>query len=297
MRGGERMAAGALALAATIVLAMLAAPPAAAGENGFMDPGDAVPGHPGLTYQALVRQAVPDLALNPDDHQVEGHHFKKPLRHLAGEAYEGDPADPVVLGSTEDKRILVGGKKRIALLADLGGKEGRVENLALLMLFDDEGRTPKLLDAADVGLDKDSVFADQAVLALGAGDAALVTWSEHDDSDISLGGYMVVSPIGDRLGMVAMFGLTSERLCSWEGAEHARFGTAANPGAPYRDIQVTVKAVFTHTGQDGCTDEKLPKAGTHVYGATWRWNAAHRRFEPASSTLGGLDALNKKIFG
>src|SRR5262249_60952082 len=111
------------------------------------------------------------------------------------------PAEPAVLGLIEDRRIRVGGKKRIALLAELGGKESRIEGLALLMLFDDEGGTPVLLDAADVGIDKDTAFADQAVLPLGAGDSALITWSEHDDADLTMGGYIIVSPVGDRLAM------------------------------------------------------------------------------------------------
>jgi hypothetical protein len=285
------------AFALAAALAVLAAAPAVAGEDGLMNAGDAVPGHPGLTYEALVRQAVPDLALNSGDNQVEGH-LARPPRHLAGGEFGGDPSDPAVLGFIQDKRILVGGRKRLVLLADLGAKEGRVEGLALLMLFDDEGKRPKLLDAADVGLDKDTGLPErQSVLPLGPGDAALVTYSEHDDADLTEGAYMIVSPIGDRLAMVAWFGLTSEKLCSWHGIEGASFATAPDPGQPYRSIQATVKAVFTHTGQDGCNDEQLPKAATRVFSGAWRWNAARRRFEPASSTLGGLLALNKKIFG
>jgi hypothetical protein len=277
-------------------VATLAVAPACAGEDGLMNAGDAVPGHPGLTYQALVRQAVPDLALNSDDNQVEGH-LAKPTRHLAGDEFEGDPSDPAVLGFIQDKRILVGGRKRLVLLADLGGKEGRVEGLALLMLFDDEGRTPKLLDAADVGLDKDTGFPDhQPVLPLGLGDVALVTYSEHDDADLTMGAYMIVSPIGDRLAMVGRIELTSEKLCSWNGIESVRFATVPDPGAPYDRIVATAKAIFTHTGEEGCNDEKHPAAATHVYTGTWRWNPAHRRFELGTSTLGGLDALNKKIF-
>lgn len=284
-------------LALAIALAALAAAPAVAGENGLMNAGDAVPGHPGLTYQALVRQAAPDLALNTDDNQVEGH-LAKPPRHLAGADYEGDPGDPAVLGFIQDERILVGGKKRLVLLADLGGKEGRVEGLALLMLFDDEGKRPKLLDAADVGLDKGTGFpARQSVLPLGPGDAALVTYSEHDDADLTMGAYMIVSPIGDRLSLVGWFDLTSEKLCSWNGIESASFATAPDAGRPYRQIEATAKAVFTHTGETGCNDEQLPKAATHVFGGAWRWNAATRRFEAAKSTLNGLVALNKKIFG
>jgi hypothetical protein len=230
---------------------------------------------------------------------VEGH-LKTPPRHLAGEEFRGDPAEPAVLGFIEDKRILVGGKKRIALLADLGGKEDRIESLALMMLFDDEGGTPKLLDAADVGIDKDTAFADQAVLPLGPGDSALVTWSEHDDADLTMGGYMIVSPVGDRLAMVAQLPLTSARLCSWKAIETAHFATVPDPDEPLprplRQIEATVTAKVDHTGQEGCNDERHPAAATHVFRATWRWNPASCRFEPVASTLGGLDTLNKQLF-
>jgi hypothetical protein len=277
------------------VLATLAAAPAIADQDPLKNAGDAVPGHPGLTYADLVRQAVPDLGLNADDHRVEGH-FRKPPRHLAGEEFRGEPSEPAVLGSIEDKRILVGGKKRIALLADLGGKEARIEGLALLMLFDDEGRTPKLLDAADVGIDKDTGFANQAVLPLGLGDSALVTWSEHNSAELTMGGYMIVSPVGDRLAMVAQLPLTSESLCSWKAIEAARFATAPDPGGTLHRIEATVTATITHTGHEGCNDERHPAAATHVFHAAWRWNPASRRFEPAASTLGGLKALNRQLF-
>ena len=190
---------------------------------------------------------------------------------------------------------LVAGKKRIALLADLGGKEARIEGLALLMLFDDEGRTPTLLDAADVGIDKDTGFANQAVLPLGPGDSALVTWSEHGAAGLTMGGYMIVSPVGDRLAMVARLPLTSESLCSWKAIETAHFATTPDPGGPLHRIEATVTAKISHTGQEGCNDERHPAAATHVFHAAWRWNPASRRFEPAASTLGGLKALNRQL--
>jgi hypothetical protein len=282
-----------LALAAA--LAVSAASPALAAPDPIKHAGDAVPGHPGLTYADLVRRAVPDLAMNAADDQFEGH-FKTPPRHLAGEAFQAEPSEPAVLGFIEDRRIRVGGKRRIALLADLGNKEGRVEGLAVLMLFDDEGSSPTLLDAADVGIDKDTAFADQAVLPLGPGDAALITWSEHDDADLTMGGYMVVSPVGDRLAEVARIELTSAKLCSWQVLERATFAAAPDPAAPNRQVEATVTAAVTHTGEAGCNDERHPSAATHVFRASWRWNPAKRRFEPAVSTLSGLDALNQKLF-
>lgn len=277
------------------VIATLAATPAIADQDPLKHADDAVPGHPGLTYADLVRQAVPDLGLNADGHRVEGH-FTTPPRHLAGEEFRGEPSEPAVLGFIEDKRILVGGKRRIALLADLGGKEPRIEGLALLMLFDDEGSAPKLLDAADVGIDKDTGFARQAVLPLGPGDSALVTWSDHNSAGLTMGGYMIVSPVGDHLAMVAQLQLTSEILCSWKAIETARFATAPDLGGPLHRIEATVTAAISHTGQEGCNDERHPAAATHVFRAAWRWNPASRRFEPAASTLDGLKALNRQLF-
>jgi len=277
------------------VLGALSAASAIADQGLLKNAGDAVPGHPGLTYADLVRQAVPDLRLNDADQRFEGH-FRTPPRHLAGEGFRGESSDPAVLAFVADKRILVGGKRRIALLADLGGKEGRIEGLAVLMLFDDEGGTPKLLDAADVGIDKDTAFADQAVLLLGPGDSALVTWSEHDAADLTMGGYMIVSPVGDRLTMVDQLPLTSESLCSWKAVETARFATVPDPDGPLHRIEATVTAKIGHTGQEGCNDERHPAAATHIFHAVWRWNPASRRFEPAASTLDGLKALNRELF-
>lgn len=39
-----------------------------------------------------------------------------------------------------------------------------------------------------------------------------------------------------------------------------------------------------------------PAAATHVFHAAWRWNSASHRFDPAASTLDGLEALNKQLF-
>ncbi len=275
-------------------MAALAAAPAFADKHPLKDAGDAVPGHPGLTYADLVRQAVPDLAKSADGQQVEGH-FASPPRHLAGQAFEGDPADPAVLGFIEDRRILVGGKKRIVLLADLGGKEGRVEGLALLMLFDDAGKTPKLLDAADVGLDKDTVFAEQSVLQVGAGDDILVTYSEHDDADLTMGGYMIASPIHDRLRMVDEFGVTSVRLCGWSGVQTARFSTSGDAGHALHGVEATVTYAIKHQAED-CGEAKPPKQRTLTFHAEYRWDAVHGRYVAASSDLKKLAALNSKGF-
>ena len=63
-----------------LLAAVLAGPAMAAA------PDDEVPGHPGITYEALLRQAMPDLARDGEEWtatEIPG------LRYLSGEASEG----------------------------------------------------------------------------------------------------------------------------------------------------------------------------------------------------------------
>ena len=251
-------------------------------------------GHPGLTYADLIKQVAPNLAKNDDDGHIEGR-LAHPPRHVAGPDFEDETPDPVTVGFIEDQRIRVGGKPRIALLVDLGPKPGRVEGLALLMLFDDTGK-PRLLDAADVGVDKDTSFTDQGpVLHLGPGDDALVTYSEHDDADLTFGAYLVISTIADHLRLVTMLQTPSEKACGWSNIEDITFATAPDPGSPYRRIDISVGAVFKHTDPScGATD--IPKARSTVFRATYRWNAAAHAFETQSDMTKRLKAFNDVIF-
>jgi hypothetical protein len=285
---------GSIRLAATFALFLAISGPAAADTSTVANPGDAVPGHPGMTYLDLVRLAVPGLAMNADDKQIEGH-VTATMRNLAGKEYENGAPDPAVLGFMQARPILVGGKPRLLIFADLGQPPDTVEGMALLMLFDD-GPRPRLLDAADVSLDKDSEFADAPLLKLGPGDEAVVTYSEHDDADLTMGGYMIVSPVGDRLRMVDKVAITSEKLCSWTGIETPTFTTAPDPGRPYRRIVLTMKAVFTNTHEDGCNDEKHPKAGTLTFRAVYRWDVAKSGFVTERSDLKAFDKLNQLDF-
>jgi len=233
-------------LTAGAALLGAAAGPAAAETGRLYDPGDFVAGHPGMDYLALVQLALPTVVLSPDTHMMQGHLPTPVPRHIAGHVYEGEPPDPVTLGTIEDKRIMIGGKPRIALLVDLGPDPDRVQGTALLILMTDEP-TPKVLDMADVAIDKDTVFADQAVLKLGPGDDALVTWSEHDDADLTMGGYLLISTVGDRLSLIGTIRLQSERLCAWSNIETVHFSTSPDRGDPFARITASIHAAFKRT--------------------------------------------------
>jgi hypothetical protein len=273
--------------------ALLATPAAANPDAALHSAHDAVPGHPGLTYLDLVRQAVPSLAENAAGDAIEGH-VKTAPRHLAGTGAEGETPDPVTLGYIEDRRIRIGGRPRIALLGDLGPNPDRVQNFELMMLFTDDAK-PRLLDMADVGLDKDSGFAEQAVLPIGPGDDALVTYSEHDDADLTMGVYLIASTVGDRLRGVDNFYVTSAKLCGWTSIETARLRTEPDPGSAYRAIRAGVTLAVRRTDED-CGNDKIPKPSTRVFRADYQWDAAKRRYVTRSSDLKQLEALNQRGF-
>jgi hypothetical protein len=276
----------------TAALLALASPAWASGDihNGT----DPVPGHPGMTYIDLIKQAVPDLAMNSEDNAFEGHLAANP-RHVAGADEQGGPSDnSVTLGFVEERRIKVGGKPRIAVLADLGPKEGQVASLAFLMLFTDTV-LPKLLDAADVGMDKDSVIAEHAVLPLGPGDDALVTYSEHDDADLTMGGYVLISPVGDHLKLVEFMQLTSVVACGWTDVQTTKFSTLPDPGRAYRKILVRAVSRFRRT-DPSCGANDVPKARSIVLSGAYRWNAATHEFKTTSHIEAQWKAYNDAVF-
>jgi len=268
--------------------------PAAAETGRLYDPGDFVAGHPGMDYLALVQLALPTIVLSPDTHMMQGQLPTPVPRHIAGATYEGEPPDPVTLGTIEDKRIMVGGKPRIALLVDLGPDPDRVQGTVLLILMTDE-RTPKVLDMADVAVDKDTVFADQAVLKLGAGDDALVTWSEHDDADLTMGGYVLISTVGDHLALIGTIRLQSERLCAWSNIETVHFSTTPEPGGPFARITASIHAAFKRTPEQ-CGENGVPKVRPQTFNATYQWNAQSHAFETRSDALRRLGAFNDIVF-
>jgi hypothetical protein len=284
---------GAAAARIATAFAAMALGSAALAAPAVVKPGDPVAGRPGLTYLDLVRQAVPSLAMNAADQQIEGQ-LPHPFRHLAGLEYEGHEPDPVVLGFMQDQRIRVGGQPRIALIADLGPEPDRVQSATLLLLFTD-APAPRLLDAAAVSMDQDTEFGDPAVLKLGPGDDALIAYSEHDDADITFGGYLLVATHGDRLRMIDDFRVTSAKICGWNEIETPTFTTAPDPGHGLWRIDLKLRAEFTRTDDD-CGAAEVPPAHSHTFRASFRWNPARGRFETGGTGLKDLAALNKLVF-
>lgn len=283
-RTDMKMAAGlAVAMLAT---AVFAAPP------DVPEVRDAVPGHPGVTYLDLLRQAIPGLAENPADKNIEGHLAR--LRHLAGPKFAGDPPDPVTMDLVEDVRFKAGGRPRIAILADLGQAQDSTRGTAMLAIFDDAPK-PKLLDAADVALDMNTSLDRVAKLALAPGDDALVTYSEHFNSNQAYGARLLAFLRGDKLRLIGVRTTFNDRACGFDRKEDPTFMARPDPGAPYARIDVVVAERLTRTGED-CGDQQVPRAYARTWRGGWRWNAAKARYEAIGGDLDRLDKLNEARF-
>ena len=279
-------------LAAFAGLAALVSLAAGAAAADAPDVHDVAPGHPGVTYLDLLRQEIPDLTDNAADNQTEGHLSR--LHHLLGKTNEGDPPDPVVAGYLEDVRINAGGHRRIVLLAPLGDDPDRAQGTALLGLYDDAPR-PKLLAAIDVGVDRDTSLNDPAKLPLGPGDDALVTYSEHGNSEQGYATRLLILVRDDRLRLIDSVFTLSDHGCGWERDETPVFSTRADPGRAYRRIDVVVSETLKHQSAS-CGDEAIPKAYARTYHGSWRWDAGTASFKPQTRELDRLDKLNQARF-
>ena len=275
------------------VCALLALSAPSAAPAAVVDLRAVVPGHGAVTYLDLLKQAIPDLADNAADKQVEGH-LAKSLRHIAGDANGGDPPDPIVIGLVEAVRIHSGGHPRLAILADLGHTDDRVAGTSLLALFDD-APTPHLLDAVDVAMDRDTSFSEHERLPLGAGQEALITYSEHSNSSQTYGFHTLIFVRHDRLALLEQIFTLSSRECGWQRTEDPTFTVRPDPHSPYGQLEVAVRVALKRDKTEDC-DTPAPRPYVRTYRAAYRWDDGSQKFVTPSVQLKRLWKINQANF-
>jgi hypothetical protein len=243
--------------------------------------GDAVPGHPGLTYLALMKQVVTDLQPDGSGHKIVA------FQHIAGQDARVDPPETVSLSSV-DVMPVPGDASRVVVLADLGAPEGYVAHAALLALFDLRAR-PKVLDVVEVGDDQEISFLTEkppALLAPGA--PLMLVASSHGNTSRSFLSTEMIFIRGGRFQFIDRISAVGARSCAFERTRDPSF-TTVPAAAPYRAVSVAVRQKITVTHEDGC-DDTAPKPGISTYRAIYRWNAATQRFATTSIAIKRLSA-------
>jgi hypothetical protein len=162
------------------------------------------------------------------------------------------------------------------------------------MLFDDAPR-PKLLDVVDVGVDKNTGFDERPLIGMAPGDDALVTYSEHSNSNQSYMARLLILVRGDRFQLIDELSLFSDDGCGWRREEVPAFATKPARGSPYRELDVTVMETLKHPDED-CGDDKIPRAYSHIWRGAWRWDAHKGAFTERLHQLDRLDKLNEGRF-
>jgi hypothetical protein len=253
------------------------------------DLADPVPGHPGVTMFDIARLVVPDLVDAPDG--ASGHKAV-PFRHIEGKDMLAPPEDPIVLGVPPIETAAVPGRPdRVVALIDLGGSDGNVEEAAVLALVAFDPR-PKLLDVVGVGNDRWTAMETDHMPLLAAGSPLIVVDSDHWNSNETYNDAEMVFIRGDRFQLIDSIFTFDESFCAYSRVEEPTYRAIAGPGA-YSAVEVSVKETVKRTGEDGCSDEKPPPAGVHVYSGVYRWDAAKGRYVGRSKALDKLAALNQ----
>ena len=233
--------------------------------------GDAVPGHPGLTYEALVRQAMPALEVSEGAGRA-GAEVK--LRTLAGEesSLEADFAFETIA----TQNVASDGKPVLLLL--IPGEEDDFS--ALLAAYDMAG-APRLLDAVDGGMDRMLSFGDS--VDLGAATGFTLTGSHFNagesyvSTDIGFVHDGRLTPIASQLA----YGV---QVCSFAMAQTLAVTAQDDPPAPYRAVSVAVTQTVTPSGEDcGESEPAPPPAGSATYADVYHWDGAAGAYAAATN--------------
>jgi hypothetical protein len=275
------------------LLWLCAAPAVAAG--AVLQLGDAIPGHPGLTYYDLAKRLVTDLGPPRKEAELVVAEGQKviPFTHIEGKDRTGAPPQDISLNFSDvDAMNLPGDESRLLFLVDLGPEEEAVGHAELLGLF---SLVPalKLLDVVEVGSAESTGFAQKSKPPMLAKRTPLLLIdSEHDNADESTTSTEMIFIRDNRFQFIGSFTTFDEKQCAYRRMETPSYGILPG-GGPFPAIRVAVEERVTPTGEQGCgSGQASPKARVSTYAATYRWDARARRYASQSTEMKRLEEDN-----
>lgn len=200
------------------------------------------------------------------------------MRHIGGADQINEAPKDFALDLVNAVRVMSGGKERLALLLDLGGAMESAEGFAVLALIDPAKR-PRLLDIANVAYDRDTGFAQPAMLRIGDSDILLAV-SRHNNSSQGYRTSAMIDLRGDRLTLIDTIFTFDDVGC---GIERRQKPTFAIAGA--RAVRVSVTEAARRVGARCAGDKKPARAGTRTVGVTYRLDSKSGRFQADSDAL------------
>ena len=246
---------------------------------------DAVPGHPGVTYGALLKQVMPGMGKN-----AHGGWDSGPVKHSRD--LDGKPVKELEISfkSVDATTVREDGHKRLLLMTQENSGGSGFD--AVLAAYDLDAKTPRLLDYVDAGRDQWNGISS-TLIPLSAATDAFIAFSSHSNSNQS---YELVTPLflrGGKFHEIASLFVYGEGMCSYDRRQEAGYATRPDKGAEYNAFAITF-TIETKPGESDCGEgQRPPPHSKTAVSDTWRWNAKKGAFV---ATTGVLDKLSEKNF-
>jgi hypothetical protein len=253
-------------VAFSFLLSLATAQFAVSAEYRYISENDAISEGTETTYFDLALQFAPGLANTPSDGRA-----LSAIRHLGGDELPATIASPSI-GGIDRIDIRQAGKPRMLVLFDFGQADDAAEGINVLALYDVTG-APRLLDAMNVGLDRENSFLEPGYVVLSPTfGMALVRNSHHNAGEE----YLQSSLIGiwdDKLHDVdTVFSM------SWLTAEE---DLTVRPSFAAVKGELALDATFTITRkhcESACVLDADYPSMTERVKARYNWDAAAGKF-------------------
>lgn len=256
----------------------------------FPELGSALPGRTDVTYLDLARMIIPDLAADKDGFYKGG--LPIDMRDIADGDGGGSPPETTSLPNAAVLPIKASGKDRLAMLFDLGDSPDSAEGYAVLALYDVTAK-PKLLDAANIAVDRSTYFREPNKLSIDDGDDVLISMSTHFNSNQGYVSTLLILPHDDRLRLIDTINTFDENVCAYRRTQDLTFLTR-DDGKPFAAIKVTATDTTAPSGEN--CDEAAPKAASQEISVTYHWDKKASRYVADSDAFEKLSAENAKRF-
>ncbi|ATN35526.1 hypothetical protein ACO34A_17115 [Rhizobium sp. ACO-34A] len=251
--------------------------------------GDSVPGAASATFFDLARTFVTDL--QPDGMGWIGHALDAKLSKRLD--LETDWPDGLSIDGVETVTLGSGEKQRLAVLFDFGPLSEEPLAPAILALYTTAGE-PQLIDAVDIGLDRETGLVEPGVLDLGDGAQAIISESSHWNSNQTYRTTSIVLADKNHLQSVDDILTLSERYCGLNRLQEPVISAEPEKTGGRAAIRVEVK-LRDEKVEESCDTQEAPSEARTV-SVLYRWNGATKTYEPDSQDIKTLEDENEKRF-
>jgi len=256
--------------------------PAAAEMRQLIDP---VAGHPGRTWYDLMKIIVPDLT--PEGAGSEAVALRY-VEDLGDSDEDPRPEGPFIIRSVDASTLEAEGRRLTVLSADLGPADGWAAKVEALAVFD-EGLN--LLDAINVGQDSFNGIRGNPI-RISARDQALLTYSEHFNSNQTYGSYALLMIRDGQWQTIDTISTLSDRWCGHERTQSLN-AASSESGPGYWPITVTVTDTqHSSEADDECGGEANGPEFDKTYAVTYTWSASMGLYVASDHGFAALDEEN-----